>query len=162
MKEHLLQDHVYHLMKKLIYKTVHLFQRKHGGDFEELLSEAHYHYSRAINNYDPNGSYKLSSHIYLYVWNGLLDTWRTQANRQRSLPRSYDYDLESFVECERFDMDKFCIDLSPDAEIMVRQIPLIDGSPRNKAWAVAEYFLDMGWSATRIAESFQEILEALS
>lgn len=161
----------YRDMRRLLYYLCHRFKLKYGGDFEELLSEAHEHYVTAYATFDPKKG-EFQKRISFFVWARLLETKRKQAVQVRRYPHEQNPDLCQVGERRRhFNPRRFANELSQDAGEVVRLalFPPLDilvsaseKRPKKTAKVIMEYLKDIGWSLERIRESFAEIREALS
>src|SRR3990167_6357578 len=107
----------YQKMERLIYLLIHRFQLRYGGDWNELVSEANEHYTRALTTYDPTRA-KLTTHIGYRIWKGLLETARTKGRRANIL-KQVDSDLDGHCSRCPFDPTLFLSELSEDAALIV-------------------------------------------
>jgi DNA-directed RNA polymerase specialized sigma24 family protein len=162
----------------LIYDIVHQFQARYSGDFDELLSEAQEHYARAYHDYRTDRGASFSHYVWFRVWNGLVSTVRSNANRARLLRRQPAEALDSRPveqpEPMSFVLREFLAGLSEDArevaklalesptEISAAVFQRGDCTPQNMRAAIREYLTDLGWAGSRIKESFREIRYALT
>lgn len=119
---------------KLISYMVKRFQKRFGGDYGELLSEANALFIRAYDEFDPNheGACKFSSFVSNGIWTGLSNfrqkqlkerQIRWQPGRYKDAPLPYDEDGELEVAApakSRFDLSEFMSELSSDAKDLVR------------------------------------------
>lgn len=137
------------------------FQRRYGGDLEEIKSEAAFHYLKAYNGHVPEKG-NFGPRIRFVVWNGLLDTKRTQASRHAKLPRDWSAEMDRFQDKVRFDVDRFVSELSEDSAKVVQLA--LQAHRRNLSYTrslLTDILTDLGWAAERIAECFGEIKDAL-
>lgn len=145
----------------------------HGGDLEELKSEAVQLFFSGYESYQFDRSHKFSTWIYTTVFRGLLGARRKLINRQRLLGTQVDVTTTAIPnkDASNFNVDSFVNQLTEDARYLVRTV--IDCPdelrkrflPRDHKKAmrkrVREYLFDRGWSPDRVASTFQEISEAL-
>lgn len=150
-------DVSYSQLQRLIYDLTHQFQRRYGGDWDELVSEAHEHYSRALTTYDSTRA-KITTHIGYRIWKGLLETARTKGRRGRLL-QQIDMDLGTWREKGQFNPRMFLSELSNDAALVVSLVWAAERKPGKRR--VIRHLLSLGWAAERVLESFREIREAL-
>lgn len=68
----------------LLCDIVHKFQSKHGGDYEELKSEANYLFLLAYDSYKDAKS-QFSTWVYFRVWKGLLDYWKKEIKLRKNV-----------------------------------------------------------------------------
>ena len=162
----------------LVNFTVWKFVEKHGGDFEDLLGDAYLYYMEAVKAYD--GRVSLQSNISCWIWDRLLDQWRTKANRRNRVGPFLRSDSPRWLEQRAVDrhseegwtVEEFLEELTEDARIVVRLC--VDtpaeikrtaedkgGTPRNYRSTVRQWLESVGWSYQRIRESFEEIKTAL-
>ena len=160
--------HTYRDVEKLIYNVIHLFQRRFGGDFYELLSEANMAYLLALQSYRKDGGASFSTWTQTKVWYRLMD-WLRGKMRQR---RTEALDEDMFERKSEFSFEDFVAGLSPDARLVMRltiNTPTeilcvaveMGGEPRNFKEATREFLRELGWANSRILESFEEIRKAL-
>jgi hypothetical protein len=162
-------------VERLIHHTVHSFVKRFGGDYDELRSDANTLFMEADESYtEDKGSY--SNHIRYRVWMGLLEDMRKRIARQNRLPRK-GVDLRLYVAPfarPQFDQAEVEKRLSEDARAVLR---LVLDSPidveasltqhgnirTGGSWrrALREFLRDVGWSMSRVTESFNELKENL-
>ncbi len=162
-------------MKRLVSMLAKKFQVKYihyGISYDDILSEANQHYSKAVQSFDPTKG-KLSSRVSYVVWCGLKKWIAKQCQRNARMPGE-DLDLRTISANSRFDYGRFLNELSDDAKAVAKlavEAPLSllvpptaphkqDGRARRQN-AVAEFLMELGWSVARVVESFNEIREAL-
>ena len=153
----------YESVKPLIFKVVKEFQRRHGGEWDELLGEANLLFMKSLEGYDWRKG-KFSKRIAYKVWWGLFSQRSQQMTREgRMGERDTSLPLED-VPCEdSFDLVMLTEEVSDDAALLIELALQEDGkgTPDRKRGRLAAILIDLGWTATRILESFQEIREAL-
>ena len=148
----------YEDVRLLVYQTCHAFARRHGGEFDELLSAAHEHFVAAHAAYDPTRA-KYTTWVRNAVWWGLLEDART-AGRLTGRTAPYTHDLP---DEPGFDLGAFLGGLSADARTVARlALEAERRTSRDRRRAVLDFLHDIKWTAERIAESFGELREALS
>lgn len=164
-------------MERLIHATVWQFVRKHGGDVEELFSEAQMHFMECCQAWREgrNNSEDLAVEVRRWVWFGLFDTHRTRTGHRRKVKRKMvteGIELVADYRGQGFDIVALCDQLSEDAAVVARltlETPaelarVADakgGEPRNLRSTIRAYLAGLGWAADRINESFDEIRRAL-
>ena len=73
----------YEDVERLVHHTAHAFQRRCGGDYEELLSEANVIYAATYRSYDPTRyNCKFATALRNNIWYGLMDAYRTRTAAQ--------------------------------------------------------------------------------
>jgi DNA-directed RNA polymerase specialized sigma24 family protein len=165
-------------MKDEVAQTVRKFVKKHGGDFEESMSEALILFMRAMNNWQKEDRSKTNFSLYLYrvIWFNLFDAYRTRTQHRRQnkvvftaavhpglLVDSYaGRDVWGIVEEVGNDAAtamKLVLDMPAEikAEAEAR-----GGKPRNIRAVLRGYLVtQLGWDAKRIANAFEDVKHAL-
>ena len=161
----------YQSVRPLLYQLCRRFHARHGGEWDELVSEANECFTVAWHSYQPAKG-KLTTWVHWKVWHGLLEGHRSRA-KQHS--RRIDLDMARLPSRKRFDLHELVQEVSDDAAAVIE---LTVGTPmelllecrclqrKPKASSVraalVDFLLDTGWSAARILETFREIREVLS
>ena len=159
----------------LLRRIVWRHQQRYGGDHEELLAEAQYHYVLACKKYSPQDSNSsLEGWVSWFVPKQLLQSVRTERRHSKLLSRK-ELPMDSLNACKRFDLHALLADLSEDAQAIVQltvgpHLSSLVGC-KNKNWqpkamhqraALIRFLGRIGWTLRRIQDTFQEIREALS
>lgn len=159
----------------LIKKTVHEFQKRYGGDFEELQSHAHLLFMDAWKKHNRERA-SFPTWCRYRVWYGLLDVLRTKMqkdNRHKQVPLSPD------ATAPRPWLREFLADLSNDAKMIVmlvldtpkdielnmrrrRRLYKEEKDRARTRRAVREFLRDIGWTKDQVRTAFTEIKEALA
>ncbi len=84
--EFVLND-TYQDVQKLIYQQIHQ-QKKRGGDFEELLSEANLSFMGAYHGYEDNRGAQFSTYVGFCLKMDFLTQARKLASRQAQIDRA--------------------------------------------------------------------------
>lgn len=160
-------------VKRLVYHTVHQFKKSHGGDLQQLISEAHECYMNAFHDYIPELG-PFPSYVRMRVWCGLIDIARSKAIRDRILKRHSDKVLayQSAAHRSSFDISDFLQGLGEDArevvqlvlaEVQTLQVENEDGSVLGlfSRAAIRQRLKDLGWHWQDVSNAFKEIQEAL-
>lgn len=170
----------YEITKKTIFKQVHKIMETYGGDFDDLLGEAHEffmaghaRYTRGTRNSGAPLTHSYNTEIRRWVWYGLFDTMRTRFNRRTNTPMVPlgDMDFASHQRNE-FHVGDVVAQLGPDARLCARLVldtpeALEDvaegkgGTACNYRSTVREYLKGGGWSPARINAAFDEIKNVL-
>jgi hypothetical protein len=103
-------------VKLLVYKTVHLFIKRYGGDFDELVGESHMMYMRACEGYDGRSSFP--TYVRWVVWHDLQELLR-KAMRRNGKVVFGDIDPNQHGYHSTFDYAEFFDELSEDAKVVV-------------------------------------------
>ncbi len=169
----------YHRTHRIIWGQVHNMVREYGGDFDDLLGEAHEFFLRGHNDYmrGTTSTGRVIEHDYVteirrHVWRGLFDNMRTRLERKRLAPTDQFTDYDMAKEPSNFRPDDFVAELSKDgayvADLVLNPPVAITrdaeekgGTACNYRATVRAYLQLMGWSAARIKAAFTEIKTAL-
>lgn len=167
LAEHVLSD-TFEEMEGLVGYTVNRFIQEHGGQFQDCMEYAGLAFMIAWQKYDPTQGMTFASYVRYVLWHKLLDMQRYSARRARRL--DYEADPDEQHAPREFDRTAFLHMLSTDARKvvnlvlatppgLVREIDLT--TPRSIRSVLRKHLKALGWTAERIAESFQEIRRAL-
>ena len=159
----------YDQSKASIYSLCHRFIGQ-GWSFDDLLSEAHEAFTVAYHNYDPTKS-KLNTWVHNSVCYAIMEQQRLRRRRHAKLAQA-GIDLEMIAQAkEGFNIQQLLNQVSGDAAFILKLAlepppPLAEsigpvGSSKKHRTALHYYLTEMGWCAMRIAETFNEIREAL-
>ena len=162
-------------VRKLIYGTVWQFQKQHGGDFDEMVAEANLIYIKAFMSHNPSKG-KFSTWLCFCLGKGLIDFRRfiREENRYVSIEHFEDwgeYQIQTpprstFLELinEVSSDTKTIIDLlmEPTNELQTALMKKKSVKYYHKQALRAHLTSVLGWSNSRIKESFQEIVEVLN
>ncbi len=158
-------------VQPLLEQTVFRFRNQPWADVEEMRSEAYESYLKAYQTYDPDRA-------AFSTWTVLL---AQQAIRNLLRKKKRDAQLmggrlsgQEVCKKTRFTVDGLMNELSADAAMVVKltvqpppdvKLRAIQGGgadrPTGIKSGIMEFLKDIGWSAARIAESFDEIRSAL-
>jgi sigma-70-like protein len=127
----------YEEVKNLIYSIVRKFSHSHGGNFEELLSEAHEHFMTAYAKYDRDRA-AFTTYLHFLTTNLMKTTATRIANGKDRLVTESDIDLSAVLgqndpdslgnpldllpdhRTSTFNLNDFLKGLSRDAKAMVK------------------------------------------
>lgn len=173
----------YQDVQRLIWKTVYEFQRRYGGEFDELMSTANLAFAISYNKHDPAKS-SFVTWVRNYVWYTLMNDRRPDIIHPVALLGENDVDVKQTpVEIDPFEIslidpseaaisDLFDMVGEDAAEVLGLVLNTPDdlhfrimqkgGTPGNWRSTVREHLLKLGWGAERVRESFREIQEALA
>lgn len=162
-------------VKLLLDDIVHRFQKKYGGEWEELRSQANVIFMEVHKNFDHTKG-KFSAMLGYIISYRLLDNLRYDLRKkqiriekeQRKLRQELKDNSQHFY-------DNFIRDLSEDAITVVdlifcppREVILTartifgERNRRSMIFAVTQFLSDTGWTAKRIFRSFSELREAIN
>lgn len=150
-------------------KLCRSFQRMHGGDMEELVSESHLHFCQAFANHNGDKA-PWNGWIRYKVWHGLLERARCVAKRNKRFPTHTDAPMENMADSS-FQLDRLLLEVSPDARaamLLALNPPLnvrLNTSrdiPKCRRKGVKLHLQDMGWDHGRIERAFNEVCKAIN
>lgn len=172
----------YRDVEKLIYKEVGSFQKRFGGDFDELLSEANLAFMRAYKAYDLTRG-EFTTLLVTSIRHGMMNVLRSRMKANSRKTVSLDAvgcndtalaeQLADEMEPPKFDLESFAKGLTKDAKTVIEI--LLDtptdlesaffwagGEERHWKSSIRQYLQSLGWTAVRVKESFLELKVAMS
>lgn len=174
-----LQQHsfteTYHDVENLVYKTVHEFIARYGGEFEEQAGDAHLSFVLAYHTY-KEGKTKFSYWTRFTIWTELLEKQRESLRRRLPSVSLFADEGKDGWDAETphsgFCLMEFLDELTEDARIVARlavdtplglanQMVERGGSGTARRSVLRNYLEGLGWTAERIKESFTEIAHVL-
>lgn len=166
-------NYVYTNVKLMIHHTVRQHKKHYVGDWQDLMAEANYHFVRAYHSYRP-GVGTLSGWIHYRLQRDLLETVRTAARRNACISRK-ELHMERVPQRRSFNLHAILAEVSDDARTILELVvgphlnSLVTKKKSNKEPTamrkrcyLIRFLREVGWTAERIVESFQEIKEILS
>jgi hypothetical protein len=171
---------VWHQLENLVYHTVRAFQRRYGGDFEDLFGEAQLAFMKAYTSFDPNpqhgnGNYHIGGWVKFVIWNRLKDALAIKIRHDDRLKRVglpnqgaeeffNEANFGSLEDTPGFSLDKLLGEVSAEAADVIRYALSAPqpSQPYQKQLALVRLLQELGWAGQQILKSFQEIREALS
>ena len=184
-------DETYEEVKDLLYATVWKVVRQFGGDFDELMSEANVAFLEAYSNFDGSSSFSswVRQSVW-YKCVDLIRGRLTEQSRYAKgfsdesvnrVPCSMagaDADVRGILEIpdrphSSWKIQSMIEELTEDAALVVKLtietpaeleavVQAKGGQPRNLRSSLRQYLAEMGWTACRIAESFNEVRRVLA
>ncbi len=156
-----------------LHRLCHSFQRRNGGDYEELLEEASLAYVEARNNFNPEKGVKFISYLHWIVW-GRLKDWKRRRDSENKRLEIKDFQ-DSYIpdrvnrievierECSADARVAMMIALNPPLDVVaIARRGRGETSPYSMRNAIKEHLTELGWAMSRIWQAFGEIQEALS
>jgi len=160
--------------KKNLDITVRNFQKQHGGDYDDLWSEAQLKFIHAYRSYDPKQGTDFKTWLYTKVWWGLYEVNRRKNGRDASRPQTHTIIGEGDIpDQRRLPWHERKRNLSPDTRTIIKLVSQLlenlqmmgvksyEHSKEVRKPLIALFLREIGWSLQRIAESFGEIRDAL-
>jgi RNA polymerase sigma factor (sigma-70 family) len=152
----------------LIYDTIHKFQRKYKGDFDDLTGVAFLAFIRAFESFDFEKGYSFSTWLRLQIWHQLQNEWSKERRRGQKSKRQRDYQ----THYKQNSLNEFLAEINQDARTIVdliletpkdlkEMISDIDNDMKAVKSILHDYLLDMGWKKERILLAFHQIEKAL-
>lgn len=176
--EALSMEEGYEIVSKLIFHQVHKFVRDYGGDFEDVLGEAHELFMKGHDHYvggvRTNGvkiTHTYPTAIRRWIWYGLFDSMRSRLKRKsiatfeplnghETKPGSPFYVMD-FVSSLSHDGEYVTeLVLNPSEELAMT-VEAKGGTMCNYRSTVRSTLRNEGWSKKRINKAFSEITKAL-
>jgi DNA-directed RNA polymerase specialized sigma24 family protein len=148
----------YDEFKDLVYHTCLRLWKRWGGDFDEMVSEAHELFMDAYNTFDYKKS-PFKNWIVLIIERGLIDTRKKQVKRAGILGHRVDESLVGCDDSQNFNLTLFMSELTEDGQIVVR---LLLEANKNSIPRLRKSLTLLGWSAERILESFDNVTKVLN
>lgn len=156
--------------KTLIYSTVWKVVRTYGGDFDELMSEANAAFLDAYRTFD--GSSAFTSWLRQRVWYSCVSFVRDRLDERSRYEPAEDVQIADRNRSS-WSIQQMAEDLGEDALLVVKLVvetptdlervyQAKGAQPRNLRSSIRQYLAEAGWTAARIAESFNEVRRALS
>jgi DNA-directed RNA polymerase specialized sigma24 family protein len=180
-------EQTYYDFENLIYDVCHKFQRRYGGNFDDLHSECNDLFLSILKSFDPHKA-KLSTWLRKKLWFGLLDLHKKGKRRKNYQP---DISLNSISEDSETDLrdspiknisyednfNLFWVELldvvdedakaildcitSPDANMMAL-FQKVTGA-RSEKRAIKKYFVEHhSWSEEKVYGAFNSIFNGLN
>lgn len=168
------RSEAYHDVKGILHAVVQKFCSRHGEEFDEMLCIANLAFAESWKCFDPTKA-RFTTHVYFRVYHALLEACRRSKRRAEVFQfAEVEADTLPTARDESFMVDLFD-ELSSDAQAVVKLVlhgretshVLLNSPPCNNTAgnirnAIATVLHDIGWSTSRITESFTEIGHALS
>ena len=145
-------------VERLIFRMCWRHVQRHGGCFDEAVSEANAAFIRAYADFRPDRT-KFSTWLWWKV-RGALASHRVKSFRRAARVRTIAPSLlDRITAQERFDLATFCRDLSGDATLVIGMALRQDAAASKSA--IWKEIKALGWTVARAIEAFAEVREAL-
>lgn len=153
----------------LLHHLVWTFQRKYGGDHDELMAQANLHWWKAYCSYDPHKG----SFAKRVAWIVMMELWKTKRselkyqqrlNSQRFNRKQHDVVDRRFMEDLGLSEDgKYALKMAVPAA----QKPSPGHNPSHwyskkyRRKVLSQMLQETGWCSIRVGETFREIKSVL-
>ena len=148
----------YETVRRLIRRVVQSFHSRHGGDRQELESQAGELFLYAYRTHRLRKG-RFTKRLAYVIYNGLLDRHRKAAKERLNVEGG---DLNDRPGPSRFSLRRFLNELSDDARTVAALVLEGVTEPVRDTWDVLWYLIGMGWTARRAARGINEVKGALS
>lgn len=165
----------YEEVQNMVFDAAHKLTRKYGGNFDEWLSEANWHFMKAYYTYDTTVGVKFSTWL-LWSLKEVEDKFRRPGKGVKFLHRCGELD-DTIPTKDQTPLQRAAAELSDDAIAIINlvldtptdiKLALLDYEGNNSVGLVpklttclVDFLHDIGWCSERIGETFYEIGEAL-
>jgi len=159
-------------VERLLYRTIHRFRKKHGGDFDDYLGLAHLAFMKAFAKHQ-NSIAQFNTYVTYLLWRECQTLLRRTIKSQQQLPMVFNgqtgLELNPLASvpnpaAPEFRLFHFVRQLSSDAQevtlITVAQ-PDQHHRPEFVRRRVKRVLHTLGWKLPRIHAAFAEISNAL-
>lgn len=167
----------YKSIKNMLGHIAHQFSKKHGGDVDELFSEASYVFCLAYPKWDEEKS-KLTTFMYHSIWRRLIQYRKNQCKKQmcqfsqNEKEEATAAEIPDYERTSGFEVGNFLEQLGEDARTVVKILlnppqrlrnnaEAKGGQNRNWGSSLRELLKDLAWTKEKIQEAFEEVGEAL-
>lgn len=158
-------------VRNMLRKIVCDYRRRNGGNFDELMSEAHLGFVKAYESYDPKRG-QFTTHCWWQVMNALktYSYERVKARRYRlkadafwdSAAISPEFDLGVKLSEAEGDIQTVAwLALEPTIDI-VHGCRLSGETTDVLRYKIYEHLLEQGWTTERVLQAFQDAKEAIA
>lgn len=162
----------YEALESQIQNLCKGWSRRRGGDEDELIQESFLYFVRAIDDFDGRGEW--AKFVLYRLKMNLLENARRIQHRRACRPIDHNYELSNLMAQpdHRHKLDQLLEELPLDAFVVTHlalapppaiqeEIDRKGGTPRNIRSSIRSYLMDLGWSASRVAESYSKVADAL-
>lgn len=140
------------------------FESQKTQHFCDCLSMAHEYFVEAVNTYD--GSSPLGKRIGFSVWRRMQQTVTRERNKRKKYGVVFVSVEEEVIDNKSHNYERLIKEISEDAREVISlvlessELPYLRKAKTKKKY-LATILSNMGWTAQKIRETFQEITEAL-
>lgn len=166
-------NETYKDLERMLFQLTHKAARRFGVRFEDLLPAAQNGFVYAYRTYNPNNKRKAKFVTWCYfVVNKEIANWmeehvkhskrsasHVEVNDETLGASSTDAAFRSDLEAELSDDAKHVVHLILDTPEDIRALYRFNkaNTSRDALRCAREHLMDIGWSASRVVESFNEI-----
>jgi DNA-directed RNA polymerase specialized sigma24 family protein len=154
--------------ERLVHSTCYKFQKKYGGNYEDLFCYAQEIFIAAYDRFDEDAGACFITWCYKLIWYKLLDRTRNDKRRNSICPRVHNGILLRIAakEYEVFNVADYADEnnLSEDAKTMIlltTKNPIPESKGKGKK-AIKQLLQSKGWNNERIKSVFKEMTEVLN
>lgn len=163
-------EETYLEVKPVILAAVRDIYKRFGGNFDDILSDANTAFLEAYESWEPEKS-SFTSWLRLRIFSTTVNNLRHSCRDHARYEHVDDSQLTR--PTGSFDPKSLLEELTEDARIVVQLtletpaeleavVRAKGGQPRNLRSSLRSYLAEMGWTACRIAESFNEVRRVLA
>jgi hypothetical protein len=144
-------------------RIAHKFQITYGGDYDEYLADAYYHFLSAWDTYDTSKG-QMKGWVCLVVWKNLFEAMRLKCRRPSFTPfsmmsdfiddlkdhQTHNFSLLEFLDGLNEDVQTLIMmALNPTEEIIL-EVQSRGGEVRNARSTIRQKLREIGWSRSHI------------
>lgn len=146
----------YDAVRPLIYKMALLHVRRHGGDYHDVVQDAHVIYLECKNQWNPEGC-SFARYLPYKILQGLVEIQRRNHGRsKKKMLRLRNW--HSLPDKRRFHLECLTAELSEDAAAVIHFV--VYNRSKNYKPKTKETLRGCGWNYKRIHRVFQEIKQS--
>jgi len=164
-------EETYIEVKPVILSAVRDICNRFGGNFDDVLSDANSAFLEAYESWEPEQS-SFTSWLRHRIFSTAVNNLRQRCREQGRRERVEDSDIPERNQ-PAWNVRQVLEELTEDAALVVRLVvetpaeleavvQAKGGQPRNLRSSLRQYLADAGWTACRIAESFNEVRKVLA
>ncbi len=163
-------EETYQDVEKLVYKMAGDHVRRYGGDFAEVLSDAHVGFMVAYEKFDASRA-QFTTCCYWYVRKYLFEGYNKpygstlkKTEFYRSIRLTDCLELQEVADCPSFDLNALKNELGEDARVVLQltiDLPRVPNPTKLQRGLLQHLRKQLGWTVARCIETFGEIRRAL-
>jgi len=164
-------EETYLEVKPVILAACRDICNRFGGNFDDVLSDANSAFLEAYESWEP-GQSSFTSWLRHRIFSTAVNNLRHQCREQGRREHVEESDIPDYNR-STWNVRQVLEELTEDAALVVKltletpaELEAIaqakGGQPRNLRSSLRQYLAEMGWTAYRIAESFNEVRRVLA